>query len=394
MKNVLIYAIFFYLFVNTACLGNPSYKIEGQSEDRITLEDAQDEPENNIDEAQNASTIFNIQAGEETETQIPAACDGFRENQEIIACVDTFPTTISGDTNRGQSVFDKYACADDIDESGPEQIIRVELNTPSYLFVSLKDPTDDEVDVDLHILSDLSNDGCLDRGHLDAGDFLPAGTYYIVVDSWVDAEQYIHAGAYTLDVHQLSLDAMRQAGLSDTLSEDTLTAFARARKTHDVSGTTFAVVDFSRPASDTRFFLFDIASRGLLFREQTSHGLESATSADAAIANYFDNQPASDASSLGVAMVGDSLSSEHVELVGLEPSLNSALQERGTTLRQFSALEADFIERSGFTQPTQAGDIGLAPDVYEAVIDEMPFGSFVLFSHHEIDWKNHSIYFE
>src|SRR6266849_9423614 len=56
------------------------------------------------------------------------------------------------------------------------------------------------------------------------------------------------------------------------------------------------VIDYSLPSSKPRLFVFDLASRKLLFRELVAHGRSSGGDH----ASFFSNDPGSNASSLGL----------------------------------------------------------------------------------------------
>jgi hypothetical protein len=91
-------------------------------------------------------------------------------------------------------VFDRYSCAPDTDESGPEQIYHLEVATGGTL--DLRVTCDNSVDVDIHVLSGPSADDCLARHHTDLSIDLEPGEYWIVADTWVGSYEY--AGPYIL----------------------------------------------------------------------------------------------------------------------------------------------------------------------------------------------------
>ena len=96
-----------------------------------------------------------------------------------VICVDSFPYSDSDDTSRSSlDDFDSYACASSTDESGPEVVYQVDLAEDGYLAATLSG-LGSGVDLDVHILGSLDADDCYDRGHWDAGSFLPAGRYYV-----------------------------------------------------------------------------------------------------------------------------------------------------------------------------------------------------------------------
>jgi hypothetical protein len=90
--------------------------------------------------------------------------------------------------------FDRYGCAPDIDESGPEQIYHLEVAEGGTL--DLRVSCDNSVDIDLHVLDGPSSDDCLIRDHTELSIELEPGEYWIVADTWVG--DYEYAGPYIL----------------------------------------------------------------------------------------------------------------------------------------------------------------------------------------------------
>ncbi len=117
----------------------------------------------------------------------------------VDVCADSFPFTHSGNTSVSSlDAWDSYSCAPGTNESGPEIIYEVELDALSQLVVSVDDAYG--VDVDVHILTSLSNDDCVARGHITTSEWLNPGTYYVVVDTWVNSSGIAFPGAYDLTV--------------------------------------------------------------------------------------------------------------------------------------------------------------------------------------------------
>jgi hypothetical protein len=104
-----------------------------------------------------------------------------------VVCVDRLPFRDRGDTRGGPRTVDRYACAPDVDESGPERRYRIDVAHEGLLAVSLTG-LDPGTDVDVHLLAGPAPDDCLDRGHWRAAAWVRPGTYWIVVDTWVDAQ--------------------------------------------------------------------------------------------------------------------------------------------------------------------------------------------------------------
>lgn len=79
--------------------------------------------------------------------------------------------------------LDRYACAPELDESGPEQLYRLQVEGAGTLSLRLSD--DVGVDVDLHVLSGPSGADCLARDDSELSVELAPGTWWIAADTYV-----------------------------------------------------------------------------------------------------------------------------------------------------------------------------------------------------------------
>ena len=99
--------------------------------------------------------------------------------------IDQLPFVDSRDTSvDGEALIDVYpGCAKDTDESGNEIWYRLTLPKATPMRVVVADDTG--VDVDIHLLdASATPDGCLSRNHKALQLTLPAGTVYLVVDTF------------------------------------------------------------------------------------------------------------------------------------------------------------------------------------------------------------------
>ena len=116
--------------------------------------------------------------------------------------IESLPFTDYRDTQRAsQREFEAYEC-DDADESGPEFVYQLVLDRETALRIMVMDR--DSVDIDIHLLDeDLS---CIERAHQQMDRFVPAGTYYITADSWVNGEGVEQSGPYQLLVVECDVE--------------------------------------------------------------------------------------------------------------------------------------------------------------------------------------------
>ena len=116
-----------------------------------------------------------------------------------LVCIDAFPFHDERDTTFAtERSLQRYSCAPNTDESGPEWIYRVAIQETGILSVRVRDGA--FTDIDIHLLTALREDACLVRNDEAFSHVVEAGTYYVVADSWVDGMGAVHLGPYTLDV--------------------------------------------------------------------------------------------------------------------------------------------------------------------------------------------------
>lgn len=111
--------------------------------------------------------------------------------------MSTFPFGDDRDTsNSPLSLFGTYSCST-VDEGGPEIVYQVEVPADGFLSAAVREA--DGVDVDVHILSALDATACVDRGNFHARADVTAGTWFVVVDSYVKSG-VPQAGAFHVDI--------------------------------------------------------------------------------------------------------------------------------------------------------------------------------------------------
>ena len=125
---------------------------------------------------------------------------------EIVA----LPFGDARDTSESSSFeLDVYAgCSSGADESGPEVVYRLELAEPRAIRAFVLDRAGVDVDIQLLAIDPLlgvGEDTCLERDDTLVQTTLAAGSYAIVVDTYV-AGGIEQAGPYTLVVHECRVD--------------------------------------------------------------------------------------------------------------------------------------------------------------------------------------------
>ena len=298
-----------------------------------------------------------------------------------VVCVDTFPYLGNGDTTLGTSQLDNYACAPTTDESGPENVYRVELATAGLLVAKL-DGLPAGVDVDVHILSAAASpdaNRCVDRGHWNAAAWLPAGVAWVVVDSWTK-NGVPQDGPYSLSLGFTAPPDFESQDLDSEVLEHALKAFALAWQDGDSERFELTVIDFSLHSIHPRLWTIDVADGSLLFKQRVSHGEGSADASDPGWAVSFSNVEGSHQSSLGLMRTAARYMSGSnglsLRLDGLEDGINDQVRSRAIVIHSDLYAADRFAEnhgRMGLSWGCQVID----PDQIEAFVDTVEGGSLL-----------------
>jgi hypothetical protein len=173
--------------------------------------------------------------------------------------------------------------------------------------------------------------------------------------------------------------------------ETALKAAAKAIERGDVADPgTLTVIDFSRPSTERRMWVYDLRTRTLVFDELVSHGRGSGV----AMATAFSNVPESNRSSLGLYRTAETYIGKHgysLRIDGLEPGVNDRARERAIVIHA-----ADYVnEKSARAQGYLGRSLGcpaLRPEVARQVIDTVKGGGLIFAYYPDPTWLRTSKY--
>lgn len=184
VKQKLLYSLTMLLIIMmSACGGGSS---GSNRDDNVVIEGESEE--GNSEEG-------NTEEGEgETEQG-----NGSRTSPFIVSTDQTF-TDVRDTLNATDSVIDSYP-PNTLDESGPEYYYQIELTKWTIISASIAYPEPVGTDIDLHLVHsiDADNPGLIERGHYDVRAALPPGTYYLVMDTYVE-DGIPRPGEYNLSI--------------------------------------------------------------------------------------------------------------------------------------------------------------------------------------------------
>lgn len=167
-------------------------------------------------------------------------------------------------------------------------------------------------------------------------------------------------------------------------------ALACRNRRADEADRILAVIDYSRPSSEPRLWVFDVATQNLLFEEHVAHGRNSGGD----LAEHFSNRPGSLESSIGVFENAGSYSGHNgysLRLRGLEPGFNDQAMERAIVIHGADYVNDGIIRAKG-RLGRSFGCPAVRPAIARSLIDTMNKGSFLFAYYPDPDWLSRSQY--
>lgn len=147
---------------------------------------------------------------------------------------------------------------------------------------------------------------------------------------------------------------------------------------------TLSVIDYSRPSTEPRLWVFDLAQRRLLFRERVAHGRNSGGN----VPDRFSNTPESRMSSLGTFVTDGTYHGRNgysLRLRGLDGRFNDNAESRAIVIHGASYVSESFARAEG-----RIGRSWGCPAVRQAVarplIDAIRERSVVFAYYPDRDW--------
>src|SRR5262245_54290633 len=151
-----------------------------------------------------------------------------------------------------------------------------------------------------------------------------------------------------------------------------------------VGASRLALIDYSRPSTAPRLWVFDLATNRLLYEEVVAHGRGSGEN----LATIFSNVSGSHASSLGLFLTRETYQGRNgysLRMEGLEPGVNDAAQRRAIVMHG-----ADYVDPGTATSRGRLGRSFGCPAVRQAIargmIDVLKDGQFVFAYYPDAAW--------
>jgi len=145
-----------------------------------------------------------------------------------------------------------------------------------------------------------------------------------------------------------------------------------------------AVIDYSKPSTENRLWVFDLVANTLLYEERVAHGRNSGEN----LAANFSNESGSYASSLGLFRTRDAYVGRNgysLRMQGLEPGFNDNAMRRAIVIHGADYVSEAFVRKVG-RLGRSLGCPAVRKKVAHALIDTIQHGQFVFSYYPDPQW--------
>jgi hypothetical protein len=181
-----------------------------------------------------------------------------------------------------------------------------------------------------------------------------------------------------------------QGGIDPALFTLALDAAAHAVTRGQAEPRTLTVIDFSKPSTEKRLWVYDLHSRALLFHEHVAHGRGSGANRPTS----FSNVPESNQSSLGLFRTAEAYNGKHglsLRLDGLERGINDRARERAIVIHGADYVNAATARAQG-RLGRSLGCPAVRPEIASSLINAVKGGGLLFAYYPEQSWLEGSAY--
>jgi hypothetical protein len=153
---------------------------------------------------------------------------------------------------------------------------------------------------------------------------------------------------------------------------------------------TLTVIDYSKPSTEKRMWVYDLRSHALLFDELVSHGRGSGKT----MATSFSNSPDSNKSSLGLFRTGEPYIGHNgysLRLDGLDPGFNDRARDRAIVVHGAPYVNAATAKAQGYLGRS-LGCPAVRPEIARSLIDAIKGGGLLFAYYPDQTWLSSSTY--
>lgn len=153
---------------------------------------------------------------------------------------------------------------------------------------------------------------------------------------------------------------------------------------------TLTVIDYSKPSTERRMWVYDLKSRELLYEELVAHGQGSGAN----MATNFSNEPETHRTSLGLFVTADTYVGKNgysLRLDGLDRGYNDQARDRAIVMHGAPYVSESFVKANGRLGRSW-GCPAVSAEVARELIDNVKGGGLVFAYYPDSQWLKSSKY--
>jgi hypothetical protein len=153
---------------------------------------------------------------------------------------------------------------------------------------------------------------------------------------------------------------------------------------------TLTVIDYSKPSTERRLWVFDLKSRELVYEELVAHGQGSGAN----IATQFSNENETHQTSLGLFKTDTTYVGKNgysLRLDGLDKGINDRARERAIVMHGAPYVSTEFVKKTGRLGRSW-GCPAISDEVAKQIIDRVKGGGLIFAYYPDKEWLKTSKY--
>jgi len=169
-----------------------------------------------------------------------------------------------------------------------------------------------------------------------------------------------------------------------------LIAYSKARAQGLDPQQVLTIVDYSKPSTEPRMWVFDVKTKTLLFQNLVAHGMDSGNN----IPTSFSDRPNSHKSSVGLFVTAQPYIGHHgysLKLDGLEKGFNDMAAAREIVVHAADYVSNKFAAAHGRLGRSW-GCFAVSPKVAKPIINTIKDGTLIFAYYPDRNWLEHSDY--
>ena len=199
------------------------------------------------------------------------------------------------------------------------------------------------------------------------------------------------AAGTSVSLSRTDFDVTAIGNIEMELFEMALTAASCAVKSGAAHAPgTLTVIDYSKPSSERRLWVFDLKSRELIYEELVAHG----QSSGANMATQFSNENETHQTSLGLFKTATTYVGRNgysLRLDGLDKGINDRARERAIVMHGAPYVSREFVKKTGRLGRSW-GCPAIGADVARQMIDRVKGGGLIFAYYPDKQWLKTSKY--